>query len=147
MPKEMPKRWPFHEACHETFHERIGKGNPCLAAQVFLIFPMTTYYYVLASTRFLTEEEPIHEVLKERHRNYQEQEKAVDFWLIDQPAFLNAPELAAAKAKCPQPASAIVSTNPQFITWLKLRLEFVLTGQFEAPSAAIADPLASLAAV
>lgn len=105
---------------------------------------MQTYYYVLASRRYLLEEEPLEEVLKERIRHYQEQEKEVDFWLVEQPAFLEAPEFAAAKAKCPQPAAAIVSTNPQFITWLKLRLEYVLTGEFQAPSETIPNPLASL---
>lgn len=108
---------------------------------------MTTYYFLAASQRFLLEEEPLDEVLKERTRNYQEHEREIDFWMIKQPAFLEAPELAAIKAKCPQPAAAIVSTNPQFITWLKLRLEFVATGSFEAPSATISDPLASLASV
>jgi Protein of unknown function (DUF2488) len=49
---------------------------------------MTTYYYVLASQRFLLEEEPFEEVLKERTRYYQEQEKEIDFWLVKQPAFL-----------------------------------------------------------
>lgn len=105
---------------------------------------MQTYYYLLASQRYILQEEPTAEVLKERTRYYQEQEKEVDFWLIHQPAFLEAPEFAAIKAKCPQPAVAIVSTNPQFITWLKLRLEYVLTGEFQAPSATIPDPLASL---
>lgn len=108
---------------------------------------MKTYYYVLASQHFLLEEEPIDEVIKERIRNYHEQEKEIDFWLVKQPAFLDAPELAAIKAKCPQPAAAIVSTNSQFITWLKLRLEFVITGEFQAPSATIPDPLASLTTV
>ncbi|MBR8829246.1 MAG: DUF2488 family protein [Gomphosphaeria aponina SAG 52.96 = DSM 107014] len=108
---------------------------------------MTTYYYVLASQKFLLEEEPLEEVLRERTRDYQEKNKAIDFWLVKQPAFLEAPELAAAKAKCPQPSVAIISTNPQFITWLKLRLEFVLHSQFEAPSATIPEPLASKEAV
>lgn len=107
---------------------------------------MQTYYYVLASRRFLLEEEPLDEVLRERTRHYQEQEKAIDFWLVTEPAFLEAPELATVKAKCPQPATAIISTNSQFITWLKLRLEYVLTGEFQAPSDSIPDPLASLAA-
>jgi len=40
---------------------------------------MQTYYYVLASQKFLLEEEPIAEVLKERVRNYNEQEKEIDF--------------------------------------------------------------------
>ncbi len=108
---------------------------------------MQTYYYVLASQKFLTEEEPMDEVLRERTRHYHEQEKEIDFWLIKQPAFLEAPNLAAVKSQCPQPAAAIISTNEQFITWLKLRLEYVLTGEFQAPSDSIPDPLASLAPV
>jgi hypothetical protein len=107
---------------------------------------MQTYHYILASRNFLLEEEPLAEVLKERVRNYHEQEKAIDFWLIEQPAFLEAPEMVAAKTQCPQPAAAVVSTNAQFITWLKLRLEYVLVGEFVAPSATIAEPLASLVA-
>ena len=107
---------------------------------------MQTYHYILASESFLLEEEPLAEVLKERTRNYHEQEKTIDFWLVKQPAFLEAPELAVNKAKCPQPAVAVVSTNEQFITWLKLRLEYVLVGAFMAPSATIPDPLASMIA-
>ncbi|MBU6229060.1 MAG: DUF2488 family protein [Cyanobacteria bacterium REEB459] len=105
---------------------------------------MTTYYYALASEHFLLEQEPFEEVLKERRRHYQEQEQAIDFWLLRSPAFLDAP---AVKASCPQPAVAVVSTNKTFITWLKLRLEYVATGEFPAPSATIADPLACLDAV
>ena len=108
---------------------------------------MQTYYYVLASQRFLLEEEPFEEVLKERTRYYQEQEKQLDFWLVKQPAFLEAPEMAEIKAKFSKPAVAVISTNKSFITWLKLRLEFVVTGEFQAPSEAIPDPLASLSPV
>jgi hypothetical protein len=108
---------------------------------------MTTYYYVVASQKFILEEEPTHEVLAERTRHYNEQEKEIDFWLVPQPAFLEAPEMAEVKAKCPQPAVAIVSTNAQFITWLRLRLEYVLTGEFQAPSNTIPNPLGSLTSV
>ncbi|CEJ47125.1 MgPME-cyclase complex family protein [Umezakia ovalisporum] len=108
---------------------------------------MQTYYYVLASQKFLIEEEPMAEVLKERTRYYHEQEKEIDFWLIKQPAFLESPQMADIKAKCPKPAAAIISTNSQFITWLKLRLEYVITGEFQAPSETISNPLASLAAL
>lgn len=105
---------------------------------------MTTYHYVLASQKFLFEEEPFDEVIQERIRNYQEQNKEIDFWVVKQPAFLEAPEFAEIKAKCPQPSAAVISTNKQLITWLKLRLEYVLTGNFEAPSDHIPDALASL---
>ena len=105
---------------------------------------MQTYYYVLASQKFLLEEEPFNEVLEERVRNYQEQNKEIDFWLVKQPAFVEAPEFAEIKAKCPQPSVAVISTNSQFITWLKLRLEYVVTGEFQSPSESIPEPLASL---
>lgn len=104
---------------------------------------MSTHHFVAASERFLTEEEPLEEVLRERVRNYGEQGKAIDFWLVKRPAFLEAPELAAIAGSVPRPAAAVVSTDEKFITFLKLRLEFVATGQFEAPSASIPDALAS----
>jgi Protein of unknown function (DUF2488) len=105
---------------------------------------MQTYYYLVASSRFLREEEAMDDIFNERIRNYHEQSKEIDFWFFDNPAFLDAPELAEVKAKCPQPATAVVSTSRQFITWLKLRLEFVATGEFQSPSATIPDPIASL---
>ena len=108
---------------------------------------MQTYYYAVGSEKFLIEEEPLEEVLNERRRHYQEQEQEMDFWLVKHPAFLEAPELASVKAQCPQPAVALVSTNKSFITWLKLRLEYVATGEFQAPTDSIPDALASLDAV
>ena len=108
---------------------------------------MTTYHYVLASQRFLLEEEPLDEVLRERTRDYQEKNKEIDFWLVKQPAFIEAPEFAEIKAKCPQPSAAIISKNSEFITWLKLRLEYVVRGEFEAPSDTIPDAIASLETV
>ena len=104
---------------------------------------MTTYHFVAASELFLTVEEPLEEVLRERHRNYAETGKTIDFWLVRQPAFLAAPELAELKGSIPQPAAALVSTDPTFITFLKLRLEYVAVGSFEAPSKLIPDALAS----
>ena len=103
---------------------------------------MTTYHFVAASERFLTVEEPLEEVLRERQRNYAETGKTIDFWLVKQPSFLSSPELAELKATIPQPAAAVVSTDPTFITFLKLRLEDVAVGAFEAPSAGIPDALA-----
>jgi hypothetical protein len=107
-----------------------------------------TYYFVAASKRFLCEEEgePLSETLKERQRNYAARNKEIDFWFIKDPAFLEAPELADVRRQIPGAAAAIISTDPQSILWLKLRLEFVATGEFIAPSAAIPDPFASLVA-
>ena len=105
---------------------------------------MTTYHFIAASEAFLTEEEPLEEVLRERQRDYATKGKDIDFWLVRRPAFLETPDLAAVAAPVPRPAAAVVSTDPTFITFMKLRLEFVARGSFEAPSDAISDPLASL---
>lgn len=105
---------------------------------------MTTYHFVAASERFLCEEEPLEEVLRERVRNYGETGKAIDFWLVRRPAFLESGDLSSSATAVPRPAAAVVSTDEKFITFLKLRLEFVLQGQFEAPSGSIPDALASV---
>ena len=102
---------------------------------------MTTYFFVAASEKFLTVEEPIEEILKERMRNYKENNKEIDFWLLKNPSFLKALQFADLKAKIPSPPAAILSTDKKFITFLKLRLEFVAVGEFEFPNAEITDPL------
>ena len=49
-------------------------------------------------------------------------------------------------AQLPKPAAAVISTDATFITFLKLRLEYVVEGRFESPSASIPEALASNAA-
>jgi hypothetical protein len=97
-----------------------------------MVDTLQTYYFVAASRRFLCEEEPLAESLAERERNYQVRGKERDFWLIESPPFLERPELAALAQKVPRPAAAVVSTDPDVIRWLKLRLAFVVTGEFQA---------------
>ena len=101
---------------------------------------MTTYFFVAASEKFLTIEEPLEEILKERERNYKENNKDVDFWLLKNPSFLQTTQFDALRAKIPSPTAAVLSTDKKFITFLKLRLEFVAVGEFEFPNAEITDP-------
>ena len=101
---------------------------------------MKTYYFVAASEKFLTVEEPIEEILKERMRNYQENNKEIDFWLLKNPSFLQTSQFVDLTAKIPSPPAAVLSTDKKFITFLKLRLEFVAVGEFECPNAEITDP-------
>ena len=54
---------------------------------------MTTYFFVAASEKFLTVEEPLEEILKERERNYKENNKEIDFWLIKNHYFCKPPNL------------------------------------------------------
>ena len=55
---------------------------------------MTTYFFVAASEKFLTVEEPLEEILKERVRNYKENKKEIDFWLLINPSFLKSSKLS-----------------------------------------------------
>ena len=101
---------------------------------------MTKYFFVAASEKFLTVEEPIEEILKERMRNYKENNKEKDFWLLKNPSFLKTTQFVDLTAKIPSPPAAVLSTDKKFITFLKLRLEFVAVGEFECPNAEITDP-------
>ena len=101
---------------------------------------MTKYFFVAASQKFLTVEEPIEEILKERERNYKENNKEIDFWLLKNPSFLQTSQFSNLTANIPSPPAAILSTDKKFITFLKLRLEFVAVGEFECPNAEITDP-------
>ena len=101
---------------------------------------MKTYFIVAASEKFLTVEEPLEEILKERERNYKENNKEKDFWLLKNPTFLQTTQFVDLLAKIPSPPAAVLSTDKKFITFLKLRLEFVDVGKFECPNAEIIDP-------
>ena len=101
---------------------------------------MTTYFFVAASEKFLTIEEPLEEILKERVRNYEENKRDIDFWLLKNPSFLQISQFDDLRAKIPSPPAAVLSTDKKFITFLKLRLEFVAVGEFEFPNAEIIDP-------
>ncbi len=96
---------------------------------------LQTYYFIVASRQFLCEQEPLGESLKEREKNYRDRGKEIDFWLVESPAFLDQPQFAELKRRIPQPAAAVISLDPNVIRWLKLRLEFVVTGEFQSPTA------------
>ena len=101
---------------------------------------MTTYFFVAASEKFLTVEEPLEEILNERTRNYKENNKEIDFWLLKNPSFLKSSKFVYLSKKISSPPAAVISTDKKFITFLKLRLEFVVVGEFKFPNAEITDP-------
>ena len=103
---------------------------------------MTNYYFIAASKKFLIEEEPLEEILKERRRNYKENNKTIDFWLLIKPQFLKCSKLKELYSKSPMPQAAVISTDKKFITFLKLRCEFVAYGELELPNDELSDPLA-----
>ena len=102
---------------------------------------MNTYFFIAASENFLTVEEPLDEIFKERIRNYKENNKEIDFWLLKNPSFLKSSKFKDISSKIPNKPAAVISTDKKFITFLKLRLEFVVVGEFDCPNSEISDPL------
>lgn len=103
------------------------------------------YYFILATKEFLFEVEPVEEVLRERAHYYTSRNKQVDFWILPSPGFVNlyANELKElTKNNSNENLVAIVSTDVDFIYWLKLRYQNVLSGSFNAPTTKIKQPLA-----
>nr|YP_010445121.1 hypothetical protein NQY08_pgp057 [Macrocystis pyrifera]UTJ90622.1 hypothetical protein [Macrocystis pyrifera] len=110
--------------------------------------PLTTYYFIVASSEFLLVAEPVEEILRERVQHYRRVKKNIDFWLVKSPKFIESVQLTELQTKLRQAridneCSAIVSVDKTFITWLKLRLNNVAMGSFNAPTGDITSPLAS----
>lgn len=90
---------------------------------------MTIYYFAIATRKFLIEEEPLEEILRERISYYKSSNKPIDFWFVEKEEFFTNPQLQQFMTKDNQPFAAIVSTNKTFINWIKLRVGYVATGQ------------------
>nr|YP_009244341.1 hypothetical protein Gvag_133 [Gelidium vagum]AMK96583.1 hypothetical protein Gvag_133 [Gelidium vagum] len=91
---------------------------------------MYNYYFALASVNFLTHEEPVEEILRERTNYYNSINKDIDFWLIRNSDFIK--NNITFNQSQPIFCAAIVSSDKDFIQWLKLRLIFVVTGEFRS---------------
>ena len=69
------------------------------------------------------------EVLRERRRFYRETSKEQDFWVVPNPAFLDA--MPDVKKKVRQPCVAVVTTDKVWNDFVKLRLDRVYKGAVE----------------
>ncbi|KAJ9167416.1 hypothetical protein P3X46_022070 [Hevea brasiliensis] len=88
------------------------------------------YYFVVANAKFmLDEEEHFKELLFERLHNFGERNKEQDFWLVIEPKFLD--KFPNITKRLKRPAVALVSTNGPWITFMKLRLDRVLSDSYE----------------
>nr|QCI08321.1 hypothetical protein [Ptilothamnion sphaericum]QCI08348.1 hypothetical protein [Ptilothamnion sphaericum] len=95
---------------------------------------MYKYYFAIATRNFLINEEPIEEILRERTLYYNSMKKSIDFWFVMEPEFVNYASINNFKCNTSKSYAAIVSSNPKFIHWLKLRIGFVATGFFISQS-------------
>lgn len=90
------------------------------------------YYFLAASKDFLLYQEPIEEILRERMRHYSTIKKEIDFYFTTNLDFLDSSGLSTVKKNLIQPSAAVISSNPKFINWLKLRTNYGIKGSFIA---------------
>ena len=88
------------------------------------------YYFLVASLDFLLYQEPIEEILRERIKHYYAIKKDIDFYFTTNLIFLDQPDLKHLKKKLYKPSAAVISLNPKFINWLKLRVHYGVKGSF-----------------
>ncbi|KAK1650322.1 hypothetical protein QYE76_068127 [Lolium multiflorum] len=90
-----------------------------------------TYYFLVANAKFmLDDEEHFQEQLQEKLRLYEERSMEQDFWLVIEPKFLD--KFPNVTKRLKRPAVALVSTDRNWIRFMKLRLDRVLAEQFDA---------------
>jgi len=96
--------------------------------------------YVIANAKFmLDDEEHLAELLRERRRMFTEKEREMNFYIVPEPAWIEALP-ADVKARLGRPAAAVMSTDLTWINFLKLRLDKVYKGEMDAK---MKDSLAS----
>ena len=91
---------------------------------------MKHYYFIVASRDFLFCQEPVEEIIRERMSHYNALRKDIDFCVTTNLGFLAGDDLQNIKRKINKPLVAIISLNPRFINWLKLRIQYGIKGSF-----------------
>jgi hypothetical protein len=100
---------------------------------------MTKYYYVASNQIRFLQEEVIEEILRERANYYISKKKPIDFWLLISPEFLREKKMTEKIRKTRYYSqkmplitwkgrydfyAVVISTNKEFIKWLKLRIGY-----------------------
>lgn len=101
---------------------------------------MYNYYFAVASKSFFLDQEPIEEILRERVNYYKNSHKEIDFWFVLDPQFSCLADKVNNPQKAEKSLAAIVSLDQEFIKWLKLRIVFVQTGNFQSTSIFLSSP-------
>ena len=76
--------------------------------------------------------------------DYNKKEKLLNFWIVKNPTFLTNLGYKEIINDIPKNSIAIVSTEKTFITWLKLRLNNVIIGNFNMSKENNISPLRSI---
>ena len=93
------------------------------------------FHFLVANANFMlndVQNESMAEQLRERVRFYGEQEWPVDFALVCEPEWLEKHVPADVVPKIGRPCVALVSTEKDWMVFMKLRLDRVVSGSFDA---------------
>lgn len=102
------------------------------------------YYFIVASQDFLFHQEPIEEIIRERIGHYHALKKEIDFYVTKDLAFLSSDKLEYIRQEIVKPPAAIISSNPRFIDWLKLRIQYGVKGTFVSYSVNRSNSISTL---
>lgn len=69
------------------------------------------------------------ELLRERRRHFSETGREIDFWVVPNPTFLD--QMPDEDKRIKKPAAALVSTDKNWIVFMKLRMDRVLKGELK----------------
>ena len=111
---------------------RFDPGGVTLTCFLFLRLQVKQFYFCVANADFMLNDENnehFPEILRERRRFYKEKAKPQDFWMVPNPAFLDA--MPDVKAKVRQPCVAVVTTDKVWNDFVKLRMDRVYKGGVE----------------
>lgn len=90
----------------------------------------TKYHYIVMSQKEMFKNQVIEEVIRERASHYLAKSKVKDFWLVTAPSFLKRIKLETSdfyhqtKQTDQNFYSVLISSNKEFLTWIKLRLGY-----------------------
>jgi hypothetical protein len=89
-----------------------------------------TYHFLLFSQKKFLNNQVLEEILRERSNSYFVRNKISDFWLLISPKFIfnlqQLPKSLNQSSKQSNIYGLIISSNKDFIEWLKLRLGYFI---------------------
>lgn len=80
------------------------------------------YYYLISKKNYLFKDEPFEEIFRERNNYYISKNKNIDFWIVSSLKCIENSKEFFDSYKTNN-YCYIVSTNREFIEWLKLRFK------------------------
>lgn len=123
---------PTSRAARRTPPARVAAAATAEPTSVLADDKPQKFSFIVANADFmLNDENSEHfpELLREKRRHFIETDQPIDFWIVEQPAFVDS--LGEVSKRVSRPCVALVSTDPVWIRFMKIRMDRVLMGELE----------------